>query len=155
MLKPVVLAGILAVGALSAQSLPSPSTSFAAPLRPRAASALLTPAIPAAPRPSPASSGRSVLYWSSVAALAGADAADTFTSWNLRNDSSVRETRGLYGEHFGARGVAVKSGLLGVQLGIEWLVCRNHPQRTKYFTWMNFAMAGVYSWSAARNASLR
>jgi hypothetical protein len=107
-----------------------------------------------APPPRPGAKPKA-LFLFSIASLVAADVADSLTSWRLRNAAGVRETNPLFGGQFGNRAVAIKSATLGFQLAMEWIICRRHPERATWFTWLNFATAGSYGWAAAKNSRLR
>jgi len=89
------------------------------------------------------------LHKVSVAVLAAASAADVGTSLGGKpeTNSILRSPNGT----FGARGVAIKSGIVGGAALAGWLVMRKHPAWTPAVTLANFGMAATTGAIAERN----
>lgn len=85
------------------------------------------------------------LWKASLAALAGASAWDTQSSWGGSEANPV-----LGHGNFGARQAGVKIGLIGGVALVEWITVRK-THRDRVLTWTNFAAAGVTAGVAARN----
>ena len=84
----------------------------------------------------------------SLAAMSAASSADAATSWGWR------EKNPLYGQHFEARGLAIKAGATGGFEAFELWMRRRHPKATSFLTITNFAATGVWGFAAIHNARL-
>ena len=89
-------------------------------------------------------------FWRlSAAGLVGASAIDIASSWGKcceRNSLLASPSR-----HFGARGLAVKSGTLGAQLLLQYLVVRKSPRLARVLGFVNIAGAGALTLVAIHN----
>ncbi len=87
-------------------------------------------------------------WWASVAALAAASVLDMHSSWSRREINPM--LRGPDGR-FGARGVAVKSSILGASCGVQWLLLQREPRMGNTLAGMNAGLAAWSATAAARN----
>ena len=91
------------------------------------------------------SRGRRIWKWS-LAALAGAHAADALTS------SGRYELNPLLGRGpFGARAVGIKAGISTGGIAIQYFILKHHPAAARKAAFINFAMAGLTGGTATRN----
>ena len=93
----------------------------------------------------------SMLFAISVGTYAGASAADAATSWGKREANPLLAS----GNRFSGSSVAVKGGIAGAVLAVEWLLLRRDPSFRRTFTFLNFTVSGVLGGVAARNAGVR
>ena len=87
-------------------------------------------------------------WWVSVAAVAAASALDIHSSWGRRELNPM--LRGPHGR-FGARGVAVKSSLVGASCGLQWFVLERKPRMSGALSGANAGLAAWTAGVAARN----
>ncbi|HEU0120887.1 MAG TPA: hypothetical protein VFQ91_10210 [Bryobacteraceae bacterium] len=100
----------------------------------------------------PKSRWRTMLYRVSVVALTASTAADVGTSWGGRESNPA--LRGADGR-FGARGAALKFGLLGGALVTEYWLHRKHPNSDTAVMIFNASMAAVSTRAAVHNAGVQ
>ena len=91
-----------------------------------------------------------VVWRISVAALVTASAMDAVTSMGKYESNGLLS--GSDGK-FGAKGIALKSGITGIML-LPQLLLRNNEKLRKPFTIVNFVQAGMYSGIAIHNAGI-
>jgi hypothetical protein len=90
----------------------------------------------------PCTRWRTVLYRSSIIALAAANAIDIQSSWGGRElTPMLRSGDG----RFGARGAGIKLGMLAGMVSTEYLLVRKRPKAELPFSAANLAMAAVMS----------
>jgi hypothetical protein len=90
------------------------------------------------------------LWMTSLGALAGANALDAISSWGKQEGNPLlRSSDGT----FGARGLAIKSGIIGASLVPQYLL-RDHKEMRKTFAIINFAESAYFSTIAFHNFSL-
>jgi hypothetical protein len=95
---------------------------------------------------------RTVLYRSSIIALAAANAIDIQSSWGGRElTPMLRSGDG----RFGARGAGIKLGMLAGMVSTEYFLVRKHPEAELPFSAANLAMTAVMSRIAANNYAVR
>lgn len=87
-------------------------------------------------------------WWLSVAALGAATAADVRTSWGRPELNPMLS--GPDGR-FGARGVAVKLSISGVNCGLQWLLLRKRPDLGRAAAGVNASLAAWNVGVVARN----
>ena len=56
---------------------------------------------------------------------------------------------------FGMQSTAIKLGVTGAMLGLEYLIVKAHPASARVFTKLNWAAAGVTFGVAAHNYAIR
>lgn len=84
--------------------------------------------------------------------LAGASALDVASSWGRcceRNTLLASPDR-----RFGGRALAIKSGAVGGQLLLQYIVVRKSPKLAKVLGFVNFAGAGALTAVALHNYSV-
>jgi hypothetical protein len=92
------------------------------------------------------------LSWKiSVATLSTASAADAIVSTDLSHNLAVHEANPIAG---GNRMIAVKSASTAGAVLTEWLLARHHPERYKYWTWLNYGLAGMFAGVTIHNVRL-
>ncbi len=92
-------------------------------------------------------------HWAvSIGALAGANAADIQASRGGYEANPL--LRGPNGRFASGRAIAVKSGIIGGVVLVQWLLSRRHPERRKAFAVTNYALAGVVTGVAIRNSRI-
>jgi hypothetical protein len=91
------------------------------------------------------------MYGWSVAALVAANVADVASSWSQTEANPVLGRTA----QFGIGSMAIKSGLVGTTLAIEYLALRHRPDFRKRLAWLNFGASGALGAVAAHNISLR
>jgi hypothetical protein len=101
--------------------------------------------------PQPEASGQTLYRWS-VAALLSANAADTITSWQLREANPFVAGNDT---HFGATSLAIKTGFVATSLILQHVALRHRPDLHKRMAWMNFISSGALGAVAAHNFSVR
>lgn len=106
-------------------------------------SALALPLIAAEPDPRP--------WRYSVAALTAASVADAHSSWGHAERNPI--LAGADGR-FGARGVAIKCGLVAAVVGVQYIALRRWPRLGRRLAVINFSAAGATAGAAARNYSM-
>jgi hypothetical protein len=79
-----------------------------------------------------------------------------FASQSLDAASSygLRELNPLLADpdgRFGVRAAAIKFGVIGGMVGVEYLVVKKFPRAAKFFTILNWTMAGATTGLAIRN----
>jgi hypothetical protein len=89
------------------------------------------------------------LWKVSAATLVAASAADIASSFGKCCESNP--ILASSNRTFGARGVAVKTGSLGGQLLLQYIVARRSPKIAKVLSFVNFAGAGALTAVAVRN----
>lgn len=90
------------------------------------------------------------VYRASVAAVAAGSIADAATSLGKgESNPALRSPGGT----FGARGIAIKSAIVGASAGIGWLVSRHHSRAIPAIA--NCGMAGVYGAIALHNSKVK
>jgi hypothetical protein len=87
-------------------------------------------------------------WWASVAALAAASVLDIHSSWRRREINPM--LRGPEGR-FGARGLVIKSSILGASCGVQWMLLDKEPRRNGALVGMNAGLAAWSATAAARN----
>lgn len=95
--------------------------------------------------------GRTLYRWSVAAVLAGS-AADAASGWKAEEANPVLAGTG---KQFGVQSVAIKSGLVGVSLLIQYIALRHRPDLHKQLAWMNLITAGALGGVAGHNVSVR
>jgi hypothetical protein len=98
-----------------------------------------------------APAGRAFYRWSVAAVLAGS-VADTASGWKSEEANPVLAGTG---KQFGAESVAIKSGLVGVSLLIQYIALRHRPDLYKRMAWLNLVTAGALGGVAGHNVSVR
>ncbi len=94
------------------------------------------------------------LWRFSVASLAVANALDVHSSWGKHElNGALAGGNGT----FGARGAALKLGMQGALLGVEYLLTRGrpHPRLYRVLSYVNFSAAGVIGVTAMHNYSIQ
>ncbi len=92
------------------------------------------------------------LWKISLAALAGATAADAASSWNRPEANPVlRNSNG----QFGTQGVGIKIGLAGAVAVTQYMLARKGLKYERVAAFANFAAAGVFGAAAIHNWSTR
>jgi hypothetical protein len=86
--------------------------------------------------------------WSATA-LIGASALDVASSWGRCCESN--RLLASPDRRFGSRGLAVKSGVVGGQLALQYLVARKSPKVARVLGFVNFAGAGAVTAVAFHN----
>jgi len=89
-----------------------------------------------------------VLWRVSEVVLVAATTADAASSWGRP------EINPVLGHQFGARGIAVKAGLMGGVLALQEFSVRR-GMNPKAAAALNFAGAGVFGYAAIHNTRLR
>jgi hypothetical protein len=56
---------------------------------------------------------------------------------------------------FGGQGIALKSAIVGVGLGVQWLLLKKNPSAAKYAAVTNFAVAAATGTVVVRNHMLK
>ncbi|MGA2134859.1 MAG: hypothetical protein ABSH50_21445 [Bryobacteraceae bacterium] len=79
--------------------------------------------------------------------VAGADAADTASSWGKLESNPLLST----GSRFSYSSLAIKLGALAGGLTAQHFLARRNPEQTAVFASANLGAAGVLSLVAARN----
>jgi hypothetical protein len=97
------------------------------------------------------SNGRALYQWS-LAAVAGGNAADAFSSWHQPEANPLLAGRG---SEFDGRSVLLKSAFVGASFLIEHWALRQNPRLYRTFAWLNFTIAGVLGGVVAHNIALR
>ena len=87
-------------------------------------------------------------WWFSVAALGSAAFLDAYSSWGRRELNPMLSSPG---GRFNARGLALKSSVVGVSCGLQWLLLERRPRATSAVTAVNFGLATWTAGVAARN----
>jgi len=87
-------------------------------------------------------------WWLSVAALSAATALDVHTSWGRPEFNSFLRSPG---GRFGARGLVIKSSILGASCGLQWLLVEQRPRTVNTLTGVNVGLASWSAGVAARN----
>jgi hypothetical protein len=88
------------------------------------------------------------LWWASVAAVTAASVFDAGSSWNKQElNPLLRTSNG----RFGARGIEIKSAIVGASIVCQWLGLRHHPRMAKSLSILNLSVAGVTAGAAAHN----
>lgn len=95
--------------------------------------------------------GRSLYGWS-AAALVSSNVADLASSWRQQEANPVVAGRGA---QFGVGSLAIKSGLVGTTLVLEYITLRHRPDLYKRLAWVNFGASGALGAVAAHNMSVR
>ena len=81
-------------------------------------------------------------WWLSVAALSAVAVLDMHSSWQRRElNPMLRSADG----GFAARGVAVKSSIVGASCGVQWLLLERRPRLSNAVSGVNLGLA---AWSA-------
>src|SRR5579863_3178650 len=88
----------------------------------------------------------------SIAPVLASQALDATSSWGLRELNPVLS--GSDGR-FGMQSTAIKLGVTGALLGVEYLLVKAHPASARVFTKLNWAAAGVTFGVAAHNYAIR
>jgi hypothetical protein len=88
-----------------------------------------------------------VVWRASQALLAGANAADTATSWGKYESNPLLRT----GQRFGYGSMAIKLGILGGGLAAQHFIARKYPNQTPYLATANLAATAVLAAAAAHN----
>jgi hypothetical protein len=83
--------------------------------------------------------------------LAGS-AADAATGWRAEEANPVVAGTG---KQFGAQSVAIKSGLVGTALLIQYIALRHRPDLYRRVAWVNLITAGALGGVAGHNVSVR
>lgn len=104
---------------------------------------------PSVEMPGPAPNADVRLWKWSAAALAGASALDVASSWGKCCERNTLLASG--DRRFGARGLGVKSGVLGGQLFLQYLIARKSPKLARVLGFVNFAGAGAVTAVAIHN----
>ncbi|MFN7918755.1 MAG: hypothetical protein U0Q16_01580 [Bryobacteraceae bacterium] len=91
---------------------------------------------------------RSTFWKASVAALVASSIADAQSSIGRVEANPI--LRGPAGR-FSGRSVAMKAGITGVAIGMQWLFLRKSPEGEKNAARINFAMAGAFTAAATYN----
>jgi hypothetical protein len=81
-------------------------------------------------------------WWLSIAALGSAAFLDAYTSWGRRELNPMLRSPG---DRFNARGLALKSSIVGASCGLQWLLLERKPRATSTVTGVNFGLA---AWTA-------
>jgi len=92
------------------------------------------------PRPRPSK----LRWWLSVAALSAAAALDVHSSWGRRELNPMLQSPN---GRFNARGLAVKSSILGTSCGLQWLLLERR------WLWLLLALLAL-TWFASRKHKL-
>ena len=96
------------------------------------------------PRPRPSK----LRWWLSVAALSAAAALDVHSSWGRRELNPMLQSPN---GRFNARGLAVKSSILGTSCGLQWLLLERRPGAVNTLTTANLGLASWTAGVAAHN----
>jgi hypothetical protein len=90
------------------------------------------------------------LWKFSLAALAGANAADVASSWGKRE---LNPALAAPSAKFGAQSAMLKVAIVGVVVGVEYIATRRHPSPGLYkvLSIVNFGDAGIIGGVAVRN----
>ena len=88
------------------------------------------------------------LWWATVAALAAATALDARSSWGKQELNPLLQAGN---GSFGARGIEIKSALVGAGIAAQWLALRHHHNVEKPASFMNMAVAGITVGAAVHN----
>jgi len=153
LLKLLACATVVSLSVASAQS-QMRSGMFSLPSLPGDNLLRTTPADASLPNPviqqSERPLNRTTLWKFSIAALASANAVDIASSWGKRE---LNPALSMPAAKFGTQSAGLKSAIVGVVIGIEYLATRHHPSPTlmKTLSILNFCDAGVISGVAARN----
>jgi len=91
----------------------------------------------------------SLLWKSSIGALAATETADILTSRGRIEDNPLLRAPG--GGFDTGKGVALKAAVVGPLVLAEWALKRHHPERRKGFAWVNFAISGFNTGVAIHN----
>lgn len=92
------------------------------------------------------------LWRISTVAVAAASAADVHSSWGRTElNPLLRSGNGA----FGARALALKSGVVAAGLVSQWILLRRHPKAATRAAYGNLAVAGVLAGLAAHNYRLK
>lgn len=88
----------------------------------------------------------------SLAPLVASQALDVASSYGMRELNPV-----LAGEdgRFGAKAAAMKLGLTGALMGVEYLIVKAHPGAAKVFTKINWSGAALTTGFAAHNFAIK
>lgn len=132
-----------------------PVASFdASTLLTRADSTLpISPVRLAPPRVAGVRENRDLRRWKlSLIPLAGSQVLDVSSSWGMRELNPV-----LAGNdgRFGAQAAAVKLGVAGAFVGVQYLVVRKFPRTSRVFSKINWAGAALTSSFAVHNYAIR
>lgn len=101
--------------------------------------------------PAIAPAGRTFYHWSVAAVLAGI-VADAASGWKAQEANPVLAGTG---KQFGVQSVAIKSGLVGVSLFIQYVALRHRPDLYRRMAWMNLITAGALGGVAGHNVGAR
>ena len=89
------------------------------------------------------------LAWkASVAAMLASHAADTASSWGMRELNPVLRGRD---QTFDGRSAAIKLGVVGAIIGVEYLIMRRHPKSLRLLTRLNWTTSIITGGIAAHN----
>jgi hypothetical protein len=91
----------------------------------------------------------SAFKWSMTAYI-GANALDAASSWNRQEANPLLRGRGADGR-FDGQSLAIKAGIVGAVVGVEWLILRRRPDWKGWMGKMNFVAAGATGGVAVRN----
>jgi hypothetical protein len=111
------------------------------------------PMVPAA-RQSVDESARSTALRSwkwSLVPLVASQSLDVASSYGLRElNPLIANSNGA----FGAGSVAMKAGITGAIIGVEYLIVRSHPRAAKVLSIMNWSSAAITTGVAVHNYTL-
>lgn len=85
----------------------------------------------------------------SVGSLTAASTLDVVSSWGKCCEANPLLASA--DSRFGARGAAIKSGVLGAQLVVQYWLVKRSPRLAKALSYANFVSAGVLTGVAVRN----
>ena len=94
--------------------------------------------------------GHEALWKWSLAALAGANALDIASSWRKYE---LNPALAAPSSTFGAKSAAIKVGILGAVVVVQWLAVSRHPSHRLYraLSILNFCDSGVVAGTAGHN----
>jgi len=88
----------------------------------------------------------------SLATVLASQALDAASSYGMRELNPVLASSD---GRFGMQSTAIKLGVTGALLGVEYWIVKVHPRSARVFTKLNWAAAGVTFGVAAHNYSIR
>ena len=87
------------------------------------------------------------LYKPSVITFVAGNSLDIASSYGRYEMNPLLSRNG----QFSSQSVAIKAGIVGTILGVEWLILRHRPDFRKKLVWFNFAAGGAVTGVAIRN----
>jgi hypothetical protein len=88
----------------------------------------------------------------SLVPLMASQSLDAVSSYGMRElNPMLADSRGA----FGMRATAVKFGVVGALVGVEYLIVRKHPGAARIFSKLNWTAAGITTGVAVHNFAIR